>query len=725
MKNKTLTVLLGVIGLASASLSNATTFVNVSALGGSATGTSNGRSYTTINSDQMWTRDKVYILDRLTFVAPGVNIYIQPGTIVRGEIHTVQGDASSPTKPSDPGTLTIAIGAKIFANGTSDAPIIFTSIDDINVPGGLETVPPFENYGTPPVGTDIEAGAGVTAIVNSERRLLTGGNLVGLVTDAEYQYSGGAANTGIIKSYANNGKAEHDGRWGGIVLCGDARVAYGTYAGVIAVGNLANPTSAATATANGGEGRQYVEGLQAFGTIAMYGGVDDNDNSGTLRFISNRYGGYILFSNRELNAFTFGGVGKGTVLEFLEAYNNADDDFEYFGGTVNSKYLISAFGGDDGFDTDQGYTGNVQYFVQIQNNRIAADGTTSTGRPIGNAGDNGFEIDGPEPSTSDAGVITMRPFTIQTVANATVIGRGYGKLSGDSFPQNNCGANLKNAGALRLYNSIYMDFPNGGIAVKAGTPVDFIIGNNNGLYGDDTLQTDGTATTDNERYSVFKGNMWYRCALTEVSANTQATIASGGSYTAPSVGTGADNTGYLFGVNNRASGGTDNPSSVVSVLELQENSNKFNVDPGLVVPWNHHFSGIDLRCTTTDAKNGGVTLPNRGNLTRVDKDGVAKKFVGAMRDNNWAKGWTALDQLGYLLASSRSIAPAVDISLDGTNPKLTFATVDNVYYSVESSSDNRVFSPIDIVTGNGGNAVVIDAAVTVDSAPRFYRVMAQ
>jgi hypothetical protein len=188
----------------------------------------------------------------------------------------------------------------------------------------------------------------------------------------------------------------------------------------------------------------------------MYGGVDDSDNSGTLRFISNRYGGYVLFSDRELNAYTFGGVGRGTVLEFLESYNNADDCFEFFGGTVNAKYLISAFGGDDGLDTDQGYTGNVQYLVQIQNNRVAADGTSSTGRNDKNIGDNGFEIDGPEPVTG-GGAITMRPFTIQTVANATVIGRGYGLASGDTFSVNNCGANIKDAGALRLYNSIYMD----------------------------------------------------------------------------------------------------------------------------------------------------------------------------------------------------------------------------------------------------------------------------
>jgi hypothetical protein len=199
------------------------------------TRTSNGRSYTTINTDQTWTRDKVYIIDRFTFVAPGVNIFIQPGTLVRSEIHTVEGDASSPTKPSDPGSLIIAIGAKLHANGTADAPIIFTSIDDINVPGGLETVPPYENYGTPAVGVDIEEGAGTTAIVNTQRELRKNGDLVGAVTDAEYSYSGGIAGRDIF-SYTGNSKAAYDGRWGGIVLCGDARVAYGTYTGVIASG---------------------------------------------------------------------------------------------------------------------------------------------------------------------------------------------------------------------------------------------------------------------------------------------------------------------------------------------------------------------------------------------------------------------------------------------------------------------------------------------------------
>ena len=100
------------------------------------------------------------------------------------------------------------MGAKIIANGTADAPIIFTSIDDPNVPGGFDTIPPYENYGVPSVGTDIEDGPGTTLIVNTQRELRTGGTLTGSVTGAEYSYSGGSAGVNI-KDYTGNNKAAY------------------------------------------------------------------------------------------------------------------------------------------------------------------------------------------------------------------------------------------------------------------------------------------------------------------------------------------------------------------------------------------------------------------------------------------------------------------------------------------------------------------------------------
>ena len=724
MKNKILLSMLAAFGLAAAQNAKATTFANVSFLGGSAQNTVNGRSYTTITTDQRWTRDKVYVLDRITFVASGCTVTIEPGTLVRGEVYTVVGDTSDPTKPSDPGTLVISNGAKLIANGTADAPIIFTSIDDYNVPGGVETVPPYENYGIT-AGSQVINGTTVN-VVNGQRALRSGGALVGLPTAAEYSYSGGTYVSS--RSYDGNTRFDKDSLWGGIMMCGRGRCAYGTYTGVLNAGQLVDPSGSASLTNNGGQGRQYLEGLQAVGVGAMYGGVDDTDNSGCLRFVQNNYGGYLLAVGKEINGYSLGAVGSGTTIEFCESFNNADDDIECWGGKVSPHHCIGAFGGDDGYDTDQGFRGNVQYWVQIQNDMDSETLNQTTGRVVANIGDNMCEIDGPEPSTSDTGVTDMLPITFQTIANATLIGRGYG-AQGVTTGAANCGPLCKNTGALRLYNSVIMDAVGGGVAVaKSYNTGNYFLNDNNGLYGDEGISTLGTPTTGNEKYSSFKGNIWYRCALLENTNNTAANIRLG-TWTDPVAGGGADNAGYLFGYNGKyssSSNGTDVSGVLTATAAGQSGEgNQFNVNPGLTVPLTHRLSGLDLRSTASAAKNGGITLPNRGGLVRADKDGNPVKFVGAMRDSNWAAGWSKLATLGMFTSASTAVVPTVTIEASGTNPKVKFNTLNGVLYSVEKSTDNLQYTSIDVVTGNGSAtpAEVIDGTATI-GAPVFYRVIA-
>src|SRR5690606_16868952 len=86
-----------------------------------------------------------------------------------------------------------------------------------------------------------------------------------------------------------------------------------------------------------------------------------NDNSGTLRYVRVEYAGAKISEANELNAFTFGGVGSGTTLDHLQAYQGADDAFEFFGGTVDAKYLVSTATDDDAFDFDFGYRGRIQF----------------------------------------------------------------------------------------------------------------------------------------------------------------------------------------------------------------------------------------------------------------------------------------------------------------------------------------------------------------------------
>lgn len=131
-----------------------------------------------------------------------------------------------------------------------------------------------------------------------------------------------------------------------------------------------------------------------------YGGNDAKDNSGVVRYMQVRYAGYVFTTNRELNSFTFNGVGSGTTLEYLQAFRGQDDGIEWFGGTANVRYALITCPGDDGFDWDEGFTGKLQFGVVDQR---------------GCAGeDHGFELSN-SPTNADA-----NPRARGTVANVTV-----------------------------------------------------------------------------------------------------------------------------------------------------------------------------------------------------------------------------------------------------------------------------------------------------------------
>lgn len=133
-----------------------------------------------------------------------------------------------------------------------------------------------------------------------------------------------------------------------------------------------------------------------------YGGDDAFESSGVVSYMQVRYAGYIFAPNRELNAFTFAGVGSGTTLDHLQAYQGGDDGVEFFGGTANVRYFVDSCGGDDGIDWDEGYTGKVQFALVNQRG--------CTGE------DHGFELAN-SPTNFDA-----TPRAKGTVANFTAVG---------------------------------------------------------------------------------------------------------------------------------------------------------------------------------------------------------------------------------------------------------------------------------------------------------------
>jgi hypothetical protein len=199
----------------------------------------------------------------------------------------------------------------------------------------------------------------------------------------------------------------------------------GQWGGVILLGRSANNTAAAT---------QNIEGIPTTEPRGTFGGNDAADNSGTMKYVSIRHGGSIIGANNEINGLTLGGVGTGTVIEYIEVVGNADDGYEWFGGTVNGKYLISLFNDDDGIDYDMGYRGMNQFVIVHQ------DFTD----PVGAKGNRGCECDGgtnPETGT---------PYAEPIFANITMVGRNGGTENQSWWVNDNAGA--------YLYNSIITNF---------------------------------------------------------------------------------------------------------------------------------------------------------------------------------------------------------------------------------------------------------------------------
>ncbi len=214
------------------------------------------------------------------------------------------------------------------------------------------------------------------------------------------------------------------GLWGGVVIMGNARI----NKAVNAAGDGATPKY---------EVFEGLEDRQIGGQfVHRYGGANDDDSSGVLRYVSIRHGGQKLSPDKEINGLSLGGVGRGTVIENVEVISFADDGFEFFGGSVNTKYLVSAFNDDDSFDTDMGWSGKNQFWFSIQSN---------------DRRDNGSEQNG-EPNERNDG--TGVPASTYEIYNATLIGAG----AGAGGTANNNAMLMRRYLQAGWYNSVFTDF---------------------------------------------------------------------------------------------------------------------------------------------------------------------------------------------------------------------------------------------------------------------------
>lgn len=636
-----------------------------------------------------------YHLDGMIVVGDGVTLTIDAGTVIRGYNEYY-------TTANRPGTLIVARGGKCYANGTAANPIIMTDQWDNNVPGST------------------------ASSVTRTWIYRAGGSTQATLTNHAYNY-GALGNL--------------HGVWGGLVLCGKAFVNYNN--GV---------------TPNLGDALVPIEGVgTSFGIYG--GGRDDDDSSGVYTYMQIRYGGYPLADASEINGVTFYGVGRGTEVHHIEVFNNQDDDFEWFGGTVNAKYLVAWGPGDDTFDSDCGFRGKNQFLFGVQRN---LGGT----KYESGCSDKGLEMDGAESviSASPTGTGMQEPWSASAWYNLTLVGWNGGVQSGK---QRNGAIIMRDNATPQIWNSLFLNFGGFGTLIenKAG------VGNNYSEFhftnANLSAKMPATSATNALGASVDRQYFYQAqrpgmqacirdCAFWLPVAPTCPQVADGLVITTsdqPVFGGDTSGKGPIFslGGNIDVTSGYDNADlSDAADLPIQalttaayDRTTIWNTAVANLPFTPNSLAGDNPVAINPLATNAALTavhaVPSDGWLTPV-------KYRGAFdATNNWAQGWTLAAKLGafgaYVAVESQSSGGSFNgmsgvsgtfTATDGAaigdyslSSLLTFTAVAGKVYQLQSSAS--VSGPWSAVKtfrcDVAGSKSVVDILGTSPGASTFYRIV--
>ena len=379
----------------------------------------------------------------------------------------------------------------------------------------------------------------------------------------------GTAGEPIVFTSEQPAGQRRPGDWGGIILCGRA---------------------------HNNQTEMTIEG----GPRSKHGGNDDADNSGVLSYVRCEFAGYPFQTDMEINGITLGSVGSGTKLDHIQVSYSNDDSYEWFGGTVNAKYLVAYHGWDDDFDTDNGFSGHVQYALAVRNPKLA-DTSVS----------NGFESDNCSTGAD------MQPFTSCVFSNVTFVGpigqdpafnntTSYiegGELNpgnGSKLGQFQSAMQIRRNSHLSCFNSVAM-----------GYPVGLIIENDKGS------DTQGAATNGDLKL----GNIIF-AQMTCLGSDKNKSFVD--QFT--------DNSGEL----------DPERESFSSTYFKSIASNKVFetiADLKLTQP-NSLSAGVDFRPQAGSPLLGAASFDDAMLATDFDK----VDYVGAFgQENNWLEGWTEFD----------------------------------------------------------------------------------
>ena len=538
-----------------------------------------------------WTKNNTYFVTDKLFIPKGATLTIEPGTKVYFSSNTNGTDIKTDDAV---GSITACRGGKLIADGTAAEPIVLTSVREWEALNNVDS----------PFDADTVIGPAPTA------------------ADA--------------------------GQWGGIILLGQAFVSVvsstGVNAGTVQIEGFAPAGSASYDGDTTPDATQY--------GVSNNFPLNNADNSGIIRYVSIRHGGYEFASGKEINGLTLGGVGSGTTIEFVEVYANQDDGIEFFGGTVNTNNLIMAFNQDDSFDIDQGYRGVNQFWFGIQNPGAADAGGewdgvdgSSTGYNLG------------DPTTNHANPV---------IYNGTFIGAGrtntLSKLPAVTgqvhWEKGNFALHIEDYFAGEIYNSVFDD------------------------YAEKLIRYNDAGKSTGTKFKFAHNTIGRFGSTTTAGDNTTYTT-----------GTGPANTIFdAFGdpLDGNSNGGT-NPQYTA----YTRNSSNF-------------LTSINPVPASNSPLIGSATSTAGGTPASV-------RYRGAFApgsNTNWAAGWTKLSASGVLLGSGPSTSSAIadadgdGISDDvestyaslGFNPAVSDATVLQTLKTTAQFDANRTAGQNDVTS---------------------------
>ncbi len=274
----------------------------------------------------------------------------------------------------------------------------------------------------------------------------------------------GTATKPIIFTSGKSAGERAPGDWGGIVILGRAKT---------------NRTS--EPTIEGGIGRPF-------------GGTNDLDNSGVLKYVRIEYAGIAAMPNSEINALTLGGVGSGTIIENVQTIYANDDAFEFFGGTVNAKNLYAFATADDDFDFDFGYTGTITNGVAKRDPQFVDNGDAG----------NGVECD------NDGTGSTAQPYTHPKLFNMILVGPNVST----ALANHNLGLRFRRATQFTMKNSVIWGWMKGGLSLESNETAQFV--------------KDGVSVFENNSVGTFNPTLNFISKATTILTNDQLkTLALG------------------------------------------------------------------------------------------------------------------------------------------------------------------------------------------------------